>query len=904
MNRAKINRLTINHIAAASLRTGKKAYLSLAAGIFLSIFLVTSMFLCVSGAMDADRNKAALDIGYQDTFIIDSTYTDTELMESGFYDEIGHAYISGRISTSAKAVGWYDETGDKLMNRRVIEGRMPEQAGEAALESHVLDYLRIDAKVGDEITLPITPIDGVDEQRTFHLVGILTEQSSDLTDYRHMSGFDNTLEALHNFPVVLLHESEPAFQTGRVAVHQLMTISDQTTLYDAMKDWEERRWNNSNSKGILYGCYNTSARLFEAEEAQPNFMSSMTAMIVVVMAVSLMIACCVGIAQALESRLSQRVDQIAMLRAVGATKRQIKKIFGREAWMLALLLSPLSVGAGCLFAFALSKLFPEFIAYRFNAELLIPIVLLSAACILIASQIPLRRACRIHPMGVIRDIEMLRKIKRVRSKTTFNAPKLIASRQAYLHRGRQAGAVILVALMLLCVGGAGILAVQRLNTTTQGDTAEFEIRMEPPEQYDDFADVVPYDALTSSDLAQLAALPYVDRVETMQELYVLLNVQGTVPEYLKYDVVNMSGDHLLEDSSDNEKVRLEHKEVLSGLGKEGTLVQLKVLVLPENQIRALSECAVSGDIDVGAINEGREVLVYAPVLYRHWIQDGWSSYWHYSVSDKVNGNLGESYQANDAFSVGQSLSLTHVWRTEDEVERWNRQWTAAEFAEMDRTEAQPSVGAVLDGETSNIRIHYPCLITSRAGAEHMGMNLSDLEEIRIYLSGDVDLQTEQYLDSRIRAISARGNTQYVWNNIEDARGLRQMFIQLALLIGAVAVVFFSVSFSMISGNVKRRIHADERMIGTLRAVGADKRALVSCYSPQVVHSVVWGFVWAAAAVGVVIAAVISLPAFDVAIAAGGMLLCAGVCCLLCISAMSRAIGNVMKRSIVENIREL
>ena len=42
-----MKRLSINDIAKASLRTGKRAYLSLAIGIFLSIFLVTSMFFGV-----------------------------------------------------------------------------------------------------------------------------------------------------------------------------------------------------------------------------------------------------------------------------------------------------------------------------------------------------------------------------------------------------------------------------------------------------------------------------------------------------------------------------------------------------------------------------------------------------------------------------------------------------------------------------------------------------------------------------------------------------------------------------------------------------------------------------------------------------------------------------------------
>ena len=38
-----------------------------------------------------------------------------------------------------------------------------------------------------------------------------------------------------------------------------------------------------------------------------------------------------------------------------------------------------------------------------------------------------------------------------------------------------------------------------------------------------------------------------------------------------------------------------------------------------------------------------------------------------------------------------------------------------------------------------------------------------------------------------------------------------------------------------------RIHADTRMIGTLRAVGADKRVLVNCYNGQLMMSILAGF---------------------------------------------------------------
>ena len=66
---------------------------------------------------------------------------------------------------------------------------------------------------------------------------------------------------------------------------------------------------------------------------------------------------------------------------------------------------------------------------------------------------------------------------------------------------------------------------------------------------------------------------------------------------------------------------------------------------------------------------------------------------------------------------------------------------------------------------------------------------------------------------------------------------------LALFFGMV-LLFFAVSVSMQVTNASRRIRADERMVGTLRAVGADERALMRCYRFPSIVSAIYGFVLA------------------------------------------------------------
>ena len=75
MKRPQYKRLSINHIARASIRANAKAYRSLALGIFLSVFLITVICFCAQGLLLVQREKIEQKMGKQE-FI-----PETELFE-------------------------------------------------------------------------------------------------------------------------------------------------------------------------------------------------------------------------------------------------------------------------------------------------------------------------------------------------------------------------------------------------------------------------------------------------------------------------------------------------------------------------------------------------------------------------------------------------------------------------------------------------------------------------------------------------------------------------------------------------------------------------------------------------------------------------------------------------------
>ena len=107
---------------------------------------------------------------------------------------MGTVEVFGEIAASPEAdaarvtFGRYDETAAALAHPACLEGRMPQQAGEIALEASALSRLRLTASVGDAVTLYFYPLVGRNQlasepvARTYTLTGVLAEKSAHLGD--------------------------------------------------------------------------------------------------------------------------------------------------------------------------------------------------------------------------------------------------------------------------------------------------------------------------------------------------------------------------------------------------------------------------------------------------------------------------------------------------------------------------------------------------------------------------------------------------------------------------------------------------------------------------------------------------------------------------------------------------
>lgn len=621
-----MKRLTINRIASAGLRANRKSYIALAAGIFLSIFLVTTLCLCVDGLLARREAMVAESVGYADVVLYDKPATHDQLMQTGYFSQMTELYVTGMVQDSTVAIGYDSPEGAAMLSRRITEGRMPEHAGEIALEPSVLSKLRMEAGIGENVTLAIIPVDGTVETRTYTIVGFLAEQSEALLDESWGHG-------PNRYPVasILVSAQEPAFATGRTVIHRLAVLRPGMTLARFLNDWNWEPQDDAFIE-IKFGGANTGlnnqgmAVFFPQDAIMADAELESQLLLLGILLSSLIVACCVSISSSMEATLSRKREEIAMLRAVGATRRQIRKVFGREAWLLALTLAPVAVLAGCGAACAAAALAADVLLFRLNPWVLLPVIVLSVAVMLLSSMLPLRRASAVAPLMVMRDTGLMRHVNRISTKKAFNPARLIANRQLMLHPLRPVGAALMAAVMLLVIClGAGLtffaadIEAPMADFTLEGD-GSYGSR---------FHDSFDYAILTRADLAQLAALPGVTGVQPERTLTV--NILTDAPgNYLKPSQQGHLNAHLLTDTDWDRYVSLptsafserdmrdywrrEYATAREQFNVTQEMAIFPLRVLPVDPV-VLAPYVAEGTIDMETINAGRQVIVCAPTEY-------------------------------------------------------------------------------------------------------------------------------------------------------------------------------------------------------------------------------------------------------------------------------------------------
>ena len=921
-----MKRLSVNRIAAAGLRADQRGYRAMAAGIFLSIFFIATLCQCAWGVYVAAVQGVRARMGQADAFYFDADeYSDADIMDEGSFDRLGH--IAMTAQAGGLYIGSYDEAAASIMDRRYASGRAPEKAGEMAAEKSFLDHLSIEAEIGESFELTVTPIDGLSETRTYTLTGVLAEQTSRF-DWDSVAYFSET--RFCTLPSALVSQEEAPFASGRVVTQRVMTLKRGVSLEKALA-------RNFDEDGHLtaplligltdFGRLTVSGGFFSWNDGFSDEEVTTLFIMLALLGGSLLLACCVGIAGAMEGQLARKTEEIGMLRAVGATRRQIRRIFGREAWLVALVMAPVSLACACLAVWGMSRAFPSLIAFDIQPVILVPIALMSVACIVISAFVPLRRASRVMPMGVLRDTALLRRMGRVTSRNSYKPAQLIAWRQNRLHPLRPLGVGALTGLMLVCMLSALSLFSQMSDQVIRSNAAFSAYFYMDYATTNSYYTMLPDRALSAGDIAQIEALPGVKKARersaanvcwitdsapsylTNADLYTysyllseeeLLRRAHTQDDAQLYDYLDTSDEGMIEirreAAETNERVRRE-----TGAEAGEALVPLGLMVLDDEALRSYASDVAEGAIDLDAINRGEQVLLCAPDRYVR-IETKNGKVIGARMSNKPFQGATLIAHNDGDFSAGETLELMLLTGPEAD---FTAQSAEGFYAGLEERRAAVTIGAVLNNTTSLYGMDSAVtLFTTRRGLNAMGFSMDRVDSLDIYTEGAMSAEEEQALSESVESILRRADNMSFYDELQTARAARQQNAMVMTALLSVALLFFAVAVSMITGGVTRRIRADARMIGTLRAVGADAKTVAGCYRMQILLSIALGLLVGLACMIALLTSYYGRVWWMRIAAPACVLGFSALCYAACMLALRSRIRETISRSIVENIREM
>lgn len=896
----KTKRLSPWTLALKTVLAHKKKYISLLVGIILSMIFSSGILFFLSSALSSRNEFLRQAVGQQDMLVTFSGALPLDKYKSlGYLDDAGQGRVIALVLDKNGAelcpAAAMDEKARALYYPVFYEGRFPEASGEVALEKFILQALYPDAKIGDKITLTLSPSLPDDTSKDlvfpkeYTLVGVLNNKSRAL----------DAME-VNDIPRVFMNTDEaPLSGSGEQYVYYLK--GNVNRLRTAIREDEI-------SRSYILDTTANALRNWGSFNDLENIRVS--TIIFVFFAVVLTIASLTGVANAMNTVLSDRKKQIGLLRAVGATRRQIISVFGREAVVLSIFASLPTVFLSYFGVKIIISHAGERMIFKPDVLTLVLCICFSVLCIITASLFPLISASRISPMQAIRNIELMRKMrkKKIKSRLRFSPARLLSERSFSFSKFRFAAVSVILVLAVLFSGiGFGYLKTQEI---TSGDLPpDYNLSKWHLVMKDGGLNLTPYAfvGFSEEDLRTVASFPEVKSVSTAKIDVFAVNFE--VEEYTDYYKILGRYSELRQDGRgfdqnvDTPEFTDLYYDLKAYLGYENELFSAPVSGYSDNYLLDRESRVVEGKIDLKALNAGTEILLFAPRkvgLYveehRHGSSGSISSAIE-TLAPDVSAKETERYakvgdlplHAGDTVELSLLMSAAGAWP--DSVP-----------ADTVRRDNKVKIGAIIEIESGNMEF----ATTLHALEQYYGQ--ADYSHFYIYLKEDCTEALDQEISGTLSEIAMRAGGSYA-SYFASVQNAKKDYRILSVGLLSIIILFFTLSASVISNSFGNQIRESKRLIGTLRAVGADTKELSKIYTNKMF--VVFGFgfgvglvlyliFFAGQRVLYTMGRVFRLYPFTIWQAAVFAVVLIAVCWVN----LRLKIRQQMKYSIVENIREL
>lgn len=247
---------------------------------------------------------------------------------------------------------YMDRTGMELYKVKLKEGQLPQKENDIVVSKGILEALGQNGKIGDTITVPyqILKDDGLDytKEKDFRICGFLADNESSKEQKQYTS---------------LVSE---AFPKAEIPVEQvkyrfLLQVNGQKG--NTTADYTETIQNIARQFGISEDDMNINKEYLAA-----NYVDPATIPVIVGIMLIVVLAGIITIYSVYYVSMNQRVREFGKLKAIGATKRQLRQIVLREGMGVALFAIPIGLLIGTV---AVKVVLLQFVEHAKDSNVLI-----------------------------------------------------------------------------------------------------------------------------------------------------------------------------------------------------------------------------------------------------------------------------------------------------------------------------------------------------------------------------------------------------------------------------------------------------------------------------------------------------------------------------------------------------
>lgn len=509
-----------------------------------------------------------------------------EVLNSGLKETPAEGVVyNGTKATNVSVFSYSSETFKNILNKyfNIKKGRLPESSDEIAIEN-IGVYSLGGKNVGDKLTINL--LGG--EKKTYTIVGIYDpmEYSSAGVDCITQIDADKIADSTVFDVYVNLKDKK-----NIVAAAQ--NIAKQNGISYSKSDKEGSKVNFNERLLSLY-MQSTSSKLKTAM------------MKVLAFVITLIVVCCVAVIyNVFNISVMQRIKYFGIMRSIGATPHQIRKIIVYEALIMCIIAVPLGFIFGYFGVYAVLKIIgSDFfdvtaVSLKMYPEALIICTALTVGTVFISIFGPARVAGKVSPIDAIRNVQNIKNenIKRRKSgigKLLFGFEGDLAGKNIKRVPKRFYITIfsITISIILFMVFSTILEAEKSYSSTTKQNTVfDSELTLN-----DDSKAKM---CLTQKDYNEAKSLKGIDKVyrQSVKEIYSAIQKDKINNDYIKKtgkQVKNIEGTDYSEigdkmfmsyivRSYDDETLKMCSSHLLSGSADKNKLNDMGVILINRNR---------------------------------------------------------------------------------------------------------------------------------------------------------------------------------------------------------------------------------------------------------------------------------------------------------------------------------